>query len=160
MTEEEGYPPAGESGSTDDPKINTYEVGYGKPPEHGKIKPGEVRNPRGKRKGTRSFKTEAREMLAMPVPVNSANGTVRKISTRAAVLLKLREKALKGDSRALDRMMEIAREHDLEDSNATTTGLQKEDADILERARQRQLDQLRGAVLPAPLDTNDDAEEV
>jgi hypothetical protein len=139
---EEGTTPA--KGSRDH-----YVVGKGKPPEHGKIKKGEVRNPRGKRRGTRSFKTEAREMLAMPVPVTGANGKVRRISTRAALLLKLREKALKGDSRALDRMMEMAREHDLDDTNTSTRALQKEDEAILERARERQKAFLASEVPPS-----------
>lgn len=88
-------------------------------------------------------------MLAMPVPVTGANGKVRRITTRAALLLKLREKALKGGARALDRLMEIAREHDLEDANTNTRALRKEDEAILERARERQKAVLASEVSPS-----------
>ena len=40
-----------------------YKVGYCRPPQHGKIKPGEVRNKRGPVKGVRSLKNDIRDML-------------------------------------------------------------------------------------------------
>jgi hypothetical protein len=39
----------------------------------------------------------------------NASGRPRKISTQEGALLLLREKALKGDARALDRLLEFAR---------------------------------------------------
>ena len=53
-----------------------YKVGYGRPPQHGKIKKGEVRNPRGKRRGKRSFKAEMAEVLEMRVPMTKGGKTV------------------------------------------------------------------------------------
>ena len=58
----------------------------------------------------RSLKNDIRDMLNMPVPL-SGPGKQPKVTTRKAALLKLREKALKGDSRSLDRLIEFAREH-------------------------------------------------
>ena len=114
-----------------------YKVGYGRPPKHGQIKPGEVRNKRGKARGTRSLKNDVREILNMPVPLNDP-GRKRKVTTRKAALLKLREKALKGDSRSLDRLLEYAREHDLEEGLVANTGsLLEEDQTILAHARER-----------------------
>lgn len=114
-----------------------YVVGYGRPPEHGKIKPGEVRNKRGPLKGQRSLKNDIRDVLNMPVPL-SGPGKQPKVTTRKAALLKLREKALKGDSRSLDRLLEYAREHDLEEGLVASTGsLLTEDVPILARARER-----------------------
>lgn len=111
-----------------------YEVGYCRPPKHGQIKPGEVRNKRGKARGTRSLKNDVREILNMPVPLNDP-GKKRKVTTRKAALLKLREKALKGDSRSLDRLLEYAREHDLEEGLVASTGsLLDEDQPILAHA--------------------------
>jgi len=111
-----------------------YEVGYCRPPKHGQIKPGEVRNKRGKARGTRSLKNDVREILNMPVPLNDP-GKKRKVTTRKAALLKLREKALKGDSRSLDRLLEYAREHDLEEGLVANTGsLLAEDEPILAHA--------------------------
>ncbi len=111
-----------------------YEVGYCRPPKHGQIKPGEVRNKRGKARGTRSLKSDVREILNMPVPLSDP-GKKRKVTTRKAALLKLREKALKGDSRSLDRLLEYAREHDLEEGLVANTGsLLEEDEPILAHA--------------------------
>ncbi len=70
----------------------------------------------------------------MPVPLNDP-GKKRKVTTRKAALLKLREKALKGDSRSLDRLLEYAREHDLEEGLVANTGsLLAEDQPILAHA--------------------------
>lgn len=114
-----------------------YKVGYCRPPEHGKIKPGEVRNKRGPLKGTRSLKNDIRDVLNLPVPLTGP-GKQRKVTTRKAALLKLREKALKGDSRSLDRMVEFAREQDLEEGLIASTGkLMAEDEAIYARAVER-----------------------
>ena len=114
-----------------------YDVGYGRPPEHGKIKPGEVRNPRGNRKGTRSHKAEAQAMLKMPVPMTGPDGKTRKVTTHEAALLRLRAKALKGDGRALERILAMARDYEEVDAVATTKELLEEDAEILEAALAR-----------------------
>lgn len=126
-----------EQNSEPEPVKPDYVVGYGRPPEHGKIKPGEVRNKRGPLKGQRSLKNDIRDVLNMPVPL-SGPGKQPKVTTRKAALLKLREKALKGDSRSLDRLLEYAREHDLEEGLVASTGsLLTEDGPILARARER-----------------------
>jgi uncharacterized membrane protein len=135
--------------SPPDSGVQRGDSGYGRPPKHGQFKKGERRAGAGRPPGSRSFKTEAREMLAMPVPI-SDGGRTRKVSTRKAALLKLREKALKGDSRALDRMIEMAREHELEDGAATTGALMREDAEVLERARQRMAEDLSLPSAPMP----------
>lgn len=130
--------PSNEPAAPPDDAKHDYEVGYCRPPKHGQIKPGEVRNKRGKLKGTRSLKSDIREILNMPVPLNDP-GKKRKVTTRKAALLKLREKALKGDSRSLDRLLEYAREHDLEEGLVANTGtLLEEDQPILARAHERE----------------------
>lgn len=52
------------------------------------------------------------------------NGRPKKISTQQAALLRLREKALKGDARALDRLLGLA---------------QKNSEDVAARAAEREL---------------------
>lgn len=91
-----------------------YEVGYCKPPKHGQFKPGQSGNPRGRPKGSKNFKTDLLEVLKMPVQVGE-NGRKRKISSQRAGLLRLREKALAGDARALDKLLELARSYNDED---------------------------------------------
>jgi hypothetical protein len=134
-----------------------YEVGYCRPPKHGQIKPGEVRNKRGKARGTRSLKNDVREILNMPVPLNDP-GKKRKVTTRKAALLKLREKALKGDSRSLNRLLEYAREHDLEEGLVANTGsLLAEDEPILAHALEH-ASQAAAAIAAASMSTDSQQE--
>jgi hypothetical protein len=84
-----------------------YEVGYGKPPMHTRYRPGQSGYPAGRRKGVRNLKTDVKRTLAMPVKVKEA-GRTRTKSTQEASLMVLRERALKGDPRALDRFLELA----------------------------------------------------
>jgi hypothetical protein len=115
------------------------QVGYGKPPKHSRCKPGESGNPKGKKKGTRSFSTEVRATLGMPVVLTDSNRP-RKVTTSAAALMRLREKALKGDSRSLDRLIELSRQYG-DEASATAQQISNEDAAILtdyeERIRQK-----------------------
>lgn len=85
-----------------------YEIGYGKPPKHSRFRPGQSGNPAGRRKGVRNLMTDVKRTLQVPVKVKEA-GRARKISTQEGALMLLREKALQGDGRALDRLLELAR---------------------------------------------------
>lgn len=95
-----------------------YKVGYCKPPRHSQFKPGQSGYPKGRRKGTRNFKTDLKATLRAPVKV-MRDGRPRKISTQEAALLRLREKALGGDSRALDRLLSLAQVYSDEDVAAS-----------------------------------------
>jgi hypothetical protein len=86
---------------------NGYEVGYGKPPAHSRFQPGQSGNPVGRRKGVRNLSTDVKRTLKVPVRVKEG-GRTRAISTQEGALMMLREKALKGDARALDRLLELA----------------------------------------------------
>src|ERR1700736_4617794 len=85
-----------------------YEIGYGRPPQHSRFRPGRSGNPAGHRKGVRNLGTDVRRTLKVPVKVKEG-GRSRKISTQEGALMLLREKALKGDARSLDRLLEIGR---------------------------------------------------
>ncbi|TCJ41293.1 DUF5681 domain-containing protein [Parafrankia sp. BMG5.11] len=148
----------GERAAPPDDAKHGYEVGYCRPPKHGQIKPGEVRNKRGPLKGTRSLKNDIREILNMPVPLNDPSKK-RKVTTRKAALLKLREKALRGDSRSLDRLLEYAREHDAEEGLVSSTGsLMGEDPQIMANAIDRR-NQAAKANAPDPDFKADQQEE-
>lgn len=86
---------------------NGYTVGYGKPPTHTQFRPGQSGYPAGRRKGVRNLKTDVKRTLATPVKVKEG-GRTRKKSTQEAALMVLREKALNGNARALDRFLELA----------------------------------------------------
>jgi hypothetical protein len=92
--------------STGDGKKD-YEVGYGKPPTHSQYRPGQSGYPVGRRKGVRNLKTDVKRTLAMPVKVK-VGGRTRTRSTQEVALMVLRERALNGNTRAVDRFLELA----------------------------------------------------
>jgi len=107
-----------------------YTVGYGKPPTHSQFRPGQSGNPAGRRKGMRNLMTDVKRTLRVPVSVKEG-GRSRKISTQEGILLLLREKALKGDARALDRLIELASRFNNEASETVAPALSADDQDIL-----------------------------
>ena len=82
-------------------------VGYGKPPRHSQFRAGQSGNPMGRRKGIRNLKTDVKRTLKTPVKVKESGGTRRR-STQEVALMVLREKALQGDPRSIDRLLELA----------------------------------------------------
>jgi hypothetical protein len=92
---------------TDTKSSDGVQVGYGRPPLHSRFRPGQSGNPRGRRKGVRNFATDVKAALKAPVSLNE-KGKTKRVSTQEAMLLRLKEKALKGDSRALDQLIRLA----------------------------------------------------
>ena len=108
-----------------------YEVGYGRPPMHSRFRPGQSGNPAGRRKGVRNLKTDVMRSLRTPVKVKEG-GRSRTRSTQEGVLLVLREKALRGDARALDRFLELALRYNSDPGESgPTQGLAADDQAIL-----------------------------
>jgi hypothetical protein len=87
-----------------------YTVGYGKPPQHSRFRPGTSGNPAGRRKGVRNFGTDVKRILRVPVKVKK-DGRTCTISTQEGALMLLREKGLKGDARSLDGLLEYASDY-------------------------------------------------
>jgi Family of unknown function (DUF5681) len=96
---------AASSGTADD----GYRVGYGKPPLHSRFRAGQSGNPVGRRKGLRNLATDVVRTLSAPINVTEG-GRKRTRSTQQAMLLVLREKALKGDARAIDLLVKLAQQ--------------------------------------------------
>ena len=85
-----------------------YKVGYCKPPEHSRFKPGQKSaNPAGRKKGVPKFKTDVETTLQLPVRLSEA-GKTKRVSTQQAALSRLKQQALGGDARALDRALKLA----------------------------------------------------
>ena len=84
-----------------------YEVGYRKPPLHSRFKPGQSANPAGRKKGVANFKTDVENTLHLPVQLSEA-GKTKRVSTQQAAISRLKQKALNGDGRALDRLLKLA----------------------------------------------------
>jgi hypothetical protein len=93
---------------TDETSDDGFAVGYKKPPQHSRFQPGRSGNPRGKQKGVRNFGTDVKRTLEVPVRLND-HGRARRVSTQEAALLRLREKALKGDARSIVQILELAK---------------------------------------------------
>jgi hypothetical protein len=126
---------------TKDPDRNmggAYEIGYGKPPKHTRFTPGRSGNPKGRPKGVRNFSTDVKAMLKARVKV-TLGGKPRKVSTQQAMLLRLTEKALGGDARALDRMSQLAQMHNNEEMIAPAASLDADDAMVFEVFKARVL---------------------
>ena len=138
-------------------KKNDYTVGKGKPPEHSRYKKGKSGNPKGRPKGSRNFNTDLEKVLNTTVTV-SENGCARNVSSQQAALMRLREKALKGDVRAMDRFIGLAQQHAAEKEASTTeTKLRASEEDILQRYVENQII-MRADVGPpdAQRETSDD----
>ena len=105
-------------------------VGYKTPPLHSRFKKGQSGNPVGKKKGLRNLATDAQEMLGSPVSLNE-KGKAKRVSTQQAALLRLREKALNGDLRALEHLLRYAHLFNAGHSHDPTGG-----ADIADEDRQ------------------------
>ena len=116
-----------------------YEVGYGKPPRHTQFTKSRSGNPKGRPKGSNNFGTDVKRALKAPVRLTK-DGSPRTVSTQEAALLRLREKALIGDARALDRLLALAQVYNDEQlvSDASQQ-ITAEDAEILEAYDERLL---------------------
>jgi Family of unknown function (DUF5681) len=126
-----------------------YTVGYGKPPQHSRFQPGKSGNPGGRPKGLRNFKTDVERMLKLPVKIKQG-GRDRNVSTQEASLMRLREKALRGEPRGLDRVFELAvRYNDEEPNGAIVQELEPDDREILDDFKKRVLAEAQTSNAPA-----------
>ena len=108
--------------------------GYGKPPLHTRFKPGQSGNPRGRPKGSLNFTTDLKTVLLAPVALNDG-GKQRRVTTQKAALLRLREKGLKGNIRALDKLLSYAMAMSGNAAADTTNTPSVDDQAILEAYR-------------------------
>src|ERR1700680_4413136 len=92
---------------TNETSGDDIKVGYKRPPRHSRFQPGRSGNQRGKQKGVRNLGSDVKRTLEVPVRLNE-QGKARRVSTQEAALLRLREMALKGDARSLDRLLALA----------------------------------------------------
>ena len=79
---------------------NEYDVGYGKPPKAKQFKEGQSGNSKGRPKGSKNVYTLLEEILNQKIALKE-NGKDIKISKKAAMLMQLTNRAIKGDVRAI-----------------------------------------------------------
>lgn len=86
--------------------MDDYEIGYGKPPQHTRFKPGTSGNPHGRPKGAQNVATLLLNELAQKIPV-TVNGKKTKITTLEGIVKAAVMKGLKGDPRPLIHVHEL-----------------------------------------------------
>lgn len=84
-----------------------YEVGYGRPPQAARFKPGQSGNPKGRPKGAKNLLTLFREELERSVPVTQ-NGRTQMMSKARVAVIQQVDKAAKGDAKAFAALMKYA----------------------------------------------------
>lgn len=97
--------------------MSDYDVGYGRPPKDTRFQKGQSGNPKGRRKGKKNFATTARQALRVKVPVTK-NGKRVEVTVEEALFTVLTSLGLKGNLRAIERLIEVAREVDAKDEGA------------------------------------------
>ena len=112
-------------------------VGYGKPPKTHRFKPGQSGNPKGQRKGSRNIDTLYREVLDMKVKT-SVGGQTQTITAIKAVVIKQMQKALAGDFRSMEAVIEAQIKYaETKDAKIKALDLGERSRAILEQARER-----------------------
>jgi hypothetical protein len=92
------------------PSLDSYEVGYGKPPKDSQFQKGKSGNPKGRPKGSKSAYTLAMEMFAKPVTV-IVNGKPKKMPVVTALVAKLVSAAMNGDLKAMKMALDRYDKH-------------------------------------------------
>src|SRR6516165_6922676 len=109
-----------------------YAVGYGRPPTSSQFQPGHSGNPNGRPKGTRNVSSMARNTLERTTNVK-VRGTWRKMTVRKAAYLRLAERAVAGDAKALDFLLLLeSEEHPCGPDHAQTEPLSAKDFELLQ----------------------------
>jgi hypothetical protein len=88
-----------------------YEVGYKKPPRHTRFRQGRSGNPNGRPKQARNLLTDLHEELQQRITVREG-GTERRISRQRAVVMRLLDKALKGELGAMAKLLDLVLRHE------------------------------------------------
>ena len=125
------------------------EVGFKKPPPETRFKKGQSGNPKGRPKGTKNLKTDLQEELEEMVLVREGNRETQ-ISKQRAMVKSLMAKAVKGDTRAANLLLQ--RIERLLEANvaAETEDLSADDHTIIEAFEARVLRRAQKAAAEGP----------
>jgi hypothetical protein len=83
-----------------------YQVGYRKPPQATRFKPGQSGNPKGRPKGSLNLATDLSTELGELITVREG-GAARRVSKQRALIKSLMAKALQGDVRATTAVLAL-----------------------------------------------------
>jgi Family of unknown function (DUF5681) len=101
----------------------SYPVGYGKPPKQHQFKPGQSGNSKGRPKGAKNTSTLLREILDGKIDLRTG-ASVRKVSVREAILLRIAQSALKGEIKSAHFLLQRY------DAETTQAEVQETEVDI------------------------------
>ena len=113
-----------------------YDIGYGKPPDHSRFKPGRSGNPRGRPKGKRNLRTAILEELNRRVVVREG-GKEREVPKWLMALMALNAQAMKGNVRAALAVLEMLRTNQENPDVTNDDVLTNDELQIIERALNR-----------------------
>ena len=109
-----------------------YEVGYKKPPKETQFQPGQSGNPNGRPKGAKNLKTDLAEELQERIALREG-GERQTVSKQRAMLKRLMERALHGDTKAASLIINmVARFLDQTEDEDHATPLAETDRAILD----------------------------
>ena len=115
-----------------------YEIGYKKPPRQTRFKRGESGNPSGRPKGSKNLATLLEKELRQRVVVNE-NGRRRSITKQEAMIKHLVNKALSGDRRLLQLMLEEIRLLETRAASSATAIIDDADQQVMRQIQERLL---------------------
>ena len=119
-------------------KNRDHEIGYSKPPKATQFKKGQSGNPKGRPKGSNNLSTDVKAILKSSVAINE-DGKRKKVSTQQAMLLRLKERALKGDAKSINQLVGLAGAYNNETlTPSADTALDSDDAAVLDAFLTRQ----------------------
>jgi Family of unknown function (DUF5681) len=126
-----------------------YRVGYGRPPEEHRFKPGNKANPKGRGKKTRNRKVVIRDVLFELVKVNEG-GVEKQMPALEVVIKRLLAQALKGETKAVLTILGLAQREGLltPEQEEAVEALADDDMAILQHGMER-LNHAADAVLKA-----------
>ena len=101
--------PSEDGGTPSSGTRSKQEVGYKRPPMHSRFKPGQSGNPKGRKKGEKSFSKLVEQELDSVIPVTE-NGRKRNITKRQALAKTMVKDALAGKAKALELVLGTDRE--------------------------------------------------
>lgn len=118
-------------------KDDDYKVGYKKPPEGTRFKPGRSGNPKGRPKGAKSFATVVMEELNTKITVRIGDKPV-KMTMLQASLKRLTQKAVEGDRQSIKMLTDMCVMAELQQPvDEQQKDLPREDQQILKNFLER-----------------------
>ena len=119
-----------------------YEVGYGKPPEHSRFKPGQSGNPKGRPKKTKDLDKLFDQELNRTLRIQE-DGQFRTLTKREIIVKGVINGAMKGDHRAQKLAIGFMRDGGFDDLEVEAGDLEALEA-LLDQRKHSQGDGLHG----------------